>query len=87
MGKAQGLGDVGGRSRQDGESAGKLGDGAKVVNRLGLDQHADCADSNESVAVPREPVARDGIGANEEEGSRESNLEVPPFDLALRQPR
>ena len=87
MGETQGLGDVGGRCRQDGESAGKLGDGAKIVNRLGLNQHADGAYSKEFITVGLEPVSRNGIGADEEEGTRECYIEVPPFDLARRQPR
>ena len=87
MGESQGLGDVGGRGRQDGESAGKLGDGPKIVNRLGLDQHADGANAKKFITVRREPVARDGIGANEKEGTRELYIELPPFDLSWRQPR
>ncbi len=57
------------------------------MNRRDLDQHADGADPKEFITLHREPVARNGIGANEEEGTREAAVEVPPFDLARRQPR
>ena len=40
MDESQGFGDIGGRRRQDGQPAGQLGDGTKVGDGIGLNQHA-----------------------------------------------
>ena len=56
MGETQGLGDVAGGGRQDGETVSELGDEAEVVDRLGLHQHADGADAAKLSATGLEPL-------------------------------
>lgn len=85
MGEPKGRSDVGGRRRQDRKSVGQFGQDPKIVDRLGVDQHADGPHTKQLVTIRHEPFPRYGIVADEEEGAGEVLGDGPRCDPAESQ--
>ena len=67
----QGLRDIAPRCRQDGQAIGQFGDGAQILQGVGLHQHAHGTDFLESLPVSLQPLPGTRIGTDQEEGTCE----------------